>query len=224
MTFIGDDLDDVAYDFLGYANELLHNLDISDESNLVRRAIELQAFSVSLYYPRLSQLDVTRKGPTPPVGHDCGRKTARGSKASRVLCKPYTKGMLQIKQNTSSSKRIEESLGRRVGRNQILKDYLALESGGLSMLLEDPSPREYAHSLKQRLNLSERVAILIKAYLTNGDELPNTGRRPVGFQAMKDALSDPEIFDKSAKTLDNAFIDLEPTAVFHYTDMVPRMR
>jgi len=26
MTFIGDDLDDVAYDFLGYANELLHNL------------------------------------------------------------------------------------------------------------------------------------------------------------------------------------------------------
>ena len=31
MTFIGDDLDDVAYDFLGYANELLHNLDISDE-------------------------------------------------------------------------------------------------------------------------------------------------------------------------------------------------
>ena len=40
MTFIGDDLDDVAYDFLGYANELLHNLDISDELNLIRRAIE----------------------------------------------------------------------------------------------------------------------------------------------------------------------------------------
>jgi hypothetical protein len=85
------------------------------------------------------------------------------------------------------------------------------------MLLEDPSPREFAYSLEQRLNLSERVALLIEGYLTNGDELPNTGRRPVGFQVMKDALSDPEIFDKCAKTLDTAFVDLEPTVVFHYT-------
>ena len=34
---------------------------------------------------------------------------------------------------------------------------------------------------------------------------------------MKDALSDPELYKKSTKTLDNAFIELEPTAVFHYT-------
>ena len=122
----------------------------------------------------------------------------------------------QPRKDTSSSKRIKEILGRKIRRAKILKDYLALENGGLSMLLEDPSPREFAHSLEQRLNLSERMALLIEAYFTNGDELKNTGRRPVGFQVMKDALSEFGIFDKTAKTLDNAFIELEPTSVFHY--------
>src|SRR5271165_3361162 len=67
MTSASNDLDDMPYDFLGYANDLLHKADVSDESNLIRRAIELQAFTVSLYYPRLSQLDVSKKGPTPQV-------------------------------------------------------------------------------------------------------------------------------------------------------------
>ena len=154
MTFIGDDVDDVAYDFLGYANELLHNLDISDESNLIRRTIELQAFSVSLYYPRLSQLDVTRKGPTPQVDmiavarrHTAVKLYEYYAASQRIISQ--LKEILLVKTNQGGFSR------RRVGRNQILKDYLALESGGLSTLLEDPSPREYANSLAT-LHLSKR--------------------------------------------------------------------
>ena len=214
MTFIGDDLDDVAYDFLGYANELLHNLDISDESTLIRRAIELQAFSVSLYYPRLSQLDVMRKGPTPQVDMIAVARRHAAVKLYEYYASRTWRGCIsQVKENTSSSKM---SKSRKIRRTNILMDYLALENGGLSMLLEDPSSRELAYSLEQRLNLSECVAILIEAYLTNGDELPNTGRRPVGFQVMKNALSESKIFKKSEKTLDNAFIELESTSVFHY--------
>jgi hypothetical protein len=120
MTFFSDDLDDVAYDFLGYANELLYNLDISDESNLIRRAIELQAFSVSLYYPRLSQLDVTRKGPTPQVDMIAVARRHAAVKLYEYYARRTRRGR-QIKKNTSSSKWIKESLGRKVGRNQILK-------------------------------------------------------------------------------------------------------
>jgi hypothetical protein len=217
MTSVSNDLDYVPYDFLGYMNDLLRNADVTDQMILIRRAIELQAFTVSLYYPRLSQLDVSRKGPTPQVDMIAvARRHAAVKLYEYYAARALTRVRSVIKKSTSLSNPVKKRLGLKFRRDQILKEYLNLETGSLSMLLGDPSPVEFAYSLEQRLNLSERVALLIEGYLTNGDELPNTGRRPVGFQVMKDALSDSEIFDKTAKTLDNAFIELEPTSVFHY--------
>jgi hypothetical protein len=220
MTFISNDLDVVPYDFLGYANDLVHNAEGSDEIILIRRAIELQAFTVSLYYPRLSQLDVFRKGPTPQVDMIAVARRHAAVKlyeyyADRALIR-RSSGITKPTSLTKPRKPIKKGLGIKFRQDRVLKDYLELKNGGLSKLLEDPSPHEYSYSLNQKYELSKRVALLIDAYISNGDELPNTGRRPIGFKIMKDALSDSEIFEKSEKTLDNAFIELEPTAVFHY--------
>jgi hypothetical protein len=82
--------------------------------------------------------------------------------------------------------------------------------------LEDPSPREYTYYLRQQFAKSKAVATLIDAYMTNGEDLPDSSRRPVGIRIMRDALCDSGIFAQSEKTLDNAFIELEPASVFHY--------
>jgi hypothetical protein len=67
MTLATYELDGAPYDFLGHAQELICNVDVNDKIFLIRYAIELQEFLVALYYPRFSQLDLSRKGPTPQV-------------------------------------------------------------------------------------------------------------------------------------------------------------
>lgn len=58
-------LDEKPYDFLAELHELLETIDVNDEVLLVRRAIQMHALSVALYFPRLTQLDVSRKGRAP---------------------------------------------------------------------------------------------------------------------------------------------------------------
>ena len=58
---------DARYDFLGNLQKLLIKIDVNDEALIVRRAIELQAFMVSLHYPCLSQLPTSRKAHPPAL-------------------------------------------------------------------------------------------------------------------------------------------------------------
>jgi hypothetical protein len=57
----------VQYDFIGDLQKLLMKIDVKDEVMIVRRAIELQAFMVSLHYPCLTQLPVSRKAHPPAL-------------------------------------------------------------------------------------------------------------------------------------------------------------
>jgi hypothetical protein len=59
---LGDDtLDEKPYDFLAQVQELLEAIDVNDKVLLVRRAIQMHALSIALYFPRLSQLDDPEK-------------------------------------------------------------------------------------------------------------------------------------------------------------------
>jgi hypothetical protein len=122
--------------------------------------------------------------------------------------------------NIRSSTPVKKGLSIRIKRAQFLKEFLAIKSGGLSVLLDDPSLEEYALLFGRQFPKSEAVAILVKAYTTNGGDLKNlertVNRYPLGLQTMRKALCRTKMFNRSEKTLDNAFVELESTSVFHY--------
>ncbi len=206
------------YDFLGNLQKLLTKIDVNDEALIVRRAIDLQAFRVSLYYPRLSQLPASRKAHPPAL--DMIALARRH--AALMLYNHYTapgiyRRSLNIK-GLPSWKSVQTGLSTNFKCIEVLlellKDYLGIERGGLGALEKDISESEYADALRSQFSKSEAVATLIGAYRSNGE--PDTGRRPFGVKIMRAALCDSKIFTQSEKTLDNYFGELEPTSVFHY--------
>jgi hypothetical protein len=98
----------------------------------------------------------------------------------------------------------------------LLRDYLGIERGGLSARERDISVIEYEHELQRQFTKSKGLATLMRAYRSNGANIPATDVHPTGLRQMKDALCALGLFDKSEKTLDNYFEELGSTAVFHY--------
>jgi hypothetical protein len=214
-----DNLYDTRYDLIGELEKLLIEIDVNDEPTIVRRAIELQAFRVSLFYPRFTQLPVSGKIRSPPV--DMIALARRH--AALVLYRHYTRhpGLSSWKTDENglilNFKCVELLL-------ELLKDYLHVEKGGLSELEKDISQHYYVNELVSQLPKSRPVGILIDAYMTNGGDLHGARGQPVGLKIMREALCDPELYvlpestlvKLSERTLANYFDELEPTSVFHY--------
>lgn len=142
-------------------------------------------------------------------------------KLYEYLAPTSEKSGLGIERKIPSSTAVEGNVGRLFSRVPLLIEYIALGTGGLSVLLEDPPPREYAYSLRSQFAKSKAVAIFIDAYLTNGNDLPTTDRHHSGRKTMRDALCygeryEEKIFKQTERTLYNYYDELEPTSVFHY--------
>ena len=214
-------LDEKPYDLLAQMQELLNPIDVSDKIVLVRRAIQMHALSIALYFPRLSQLEASRKGTVPNVDMIALARRHAAVKLYQHYASPIPRSHPPNSETVRSSTPVKKGLSIRFKRVQFLKEFLALESGGLSVLLDDPSLGEYASLFSSQPRKSKAVSILIKAYTTNGTDLKELDRKlnryPLGLQTMRFAVCDEKrLFNKSEKTLDNAFVELEPTSVFHY--------
>lgn len=213
-------LDEKSYDFLAELQELLETIDVNDKVLLVRRAIQMHALSVALYFPRLTQLAVFRKGRAPKVDMIAIARRHAAVKLFEHFVSPVPRRHPPSVDNVPLSIPPNSGFTIRIKRIRFLKELLALESGGLSLLLTDPSLREYRLLFHRQLPKSEAVAILMKAYMTNGSDLKTiertVNRYPLGLQTMRNALCYSQMFKKSEKTLDNCFVELDCTSVFHY--------
>jgi hypothetical protein len=215
-----EDSPDARYDFLGSLQELLIKIDVNDEALVVRRAIELQAFTVSLYYPSLTQLHSSRKTRPPEI--DLIAFARRH--AALKLYNDYTTPIKYRRSLNIKGLQTFSSIQTGLSTNfkcievllDLLRDYLGIEKGGLSARERDISIIEYEHELQRQFAKSKGLATLMRAYRSNGANIPATDVHPAGLRQMKDALCVLGLFDKSEKTLDNYFEELGPTAVFHY--------
>jgi hypothetical protein len=188
-------LEEKSYDLLAEIASLLEPVDVTDKVLWVRRAIRLHTLSVALYFPRLTQLEASRKGRAPSVD----MITIARRHAAVKLYEHYASSKLNRNKSTtkteSSRPPISRGLSARFTRLRFLKEILALESGGLSILMDDLSLNNYVTLFSGQLRKSRAVALLIKAYVTNGMDLKNIdrnlNRRPLGFQTMRYALCHP---------------------------------
>ena len=214
MTYANHDLDETPYDLFGHLDDLLNDVDINDNAVIVWRAIALQAFLVSLYYPNLSQFeDSSERQPRVDMNALAARHAAVKLYEHTAALRSHNRS---IRIKLPSAIAVKKGLSSKLKRDQLLKDCLGLEREGLSALQDDLSQREYTSRLSRQFVKSRAVAAWINAYLTNGDDLPNTGRRPPGQGIMRGALCDSEIFEQSEKTLSNYLSELRPASVFHY--------
>jgi hypothetical protein len=219
MSTSGDSRDP-PYDLLGNLQKLLIKIDVNDEALIVRRAIELQAFMVSLHYPCLSQLPTSRKVRPPALDMIALARRHAALKLYIDYIPPGTyRRSLNIK-GLPSWRTFQTGLSTNFRCIEVLldllRDYLGIEGGGLSALERAISEKEYADKLKSQLVKAKAVATLIGAYRSNGANIPITDKRSVGLRKIKDALCILGLFDKSEKTLDMYFEELESTSVFHY--------
>ena len=218
MMLASDGSDDAWYDFVGSAQFLLGSVDVYDEPLLVRRAIELQAFLISLFYPRRYGLTAAGKVRLPRVDMiGLGRKYA-----ALELYTFYTffKYRPRLGNKLPSRVTVQNNLSVNFRRIEpiidILKEYLSVKRNALSATQIDISDFEFKEELQRQFEKSKSVAILIDAYLTNGDDLPKTSGRPVGIKIMRQALCRSKLLRMSDRTLFNYYNELELTSVFHY--------
>jgi hypothetical protein len=206
--------DNTLDNFFSGNHSLFHSFDVNDEGFTLRRAIELQGFLVSLYYPLRLELSVQEPAHSNPV--DVIVLARRH--AALKLYRHYTsiKGYPSLKNVqiglATNLKYIEILL-------QALKGYLALEKGGLSAEERDISPQEYQAALLRKFAKSKAIAILIKAYITNGQAIVQAkryARGPFGIKVMREALCDSGNFKQTERTFASYYYELEQTAVFHY--------
>jgi hypothetical protein len=201
------------YEFYGGLQFLLEKFDPSDNALTTRRAIELQAFRVSLFYPKIYCLTASGKPRRPLINMIAlARKHAALALYERYTARsPGPTGQ--------SLRSIEENLSRHFDSVravlEVLKDYL-INREDTSSSAHDLAPKEYAIELQRVFTISKSVANIIDIYRSNGVDLQRTDDRPIGLRIMTNCLCDAGLFKKSEKTLENYFKTLEPAAVFHY--------
>ena len=195
---------------------LLTPIDAEDRPFRIRQAIDRQAFSVGLYYPFSSDLDANRKAKDPAADmiavarrHAAVQFYEYYEDRSRTI--PW---QTNIARSSYADRQLR--LQTAIRRNNILREELALERGGLSALVNDPSQTACADQLRRRFSKARAVATLIDGYMTNGDDLPKTRGRPRGIKIMREALREAKLVNLSEKTLANYFNELKSTSVFHY--------
>jgi hypothetical protein len=217
------------YDFNGGLQFLLQSVDVNDIGLISRRAVELHAFQLSLYYPYLTQLRINDISPHKVDMIALGRKYAAlrlyNYYASRALYKNTVDiGLKRV----PSLNNIQTGLTRNFEPIEVLlellKDYLPVEKQGPRVLEKDIAQDEFEKKLQHQFEKSRAVAELIKGYVTNGDELPKTLGRPIGSKIMREALRRAKIVKLSEKTLLKYFNELEATAVFHYLTRIHHCR
>jgi hypothetical protein len=222
MTLIPGDAKDKPklYDFNGRLQFLLQSADISDTALITRRAVEIHAFQISLYYPYLSNLPITKERLLPKADMIAlARKYAALKLYNYYGARTLRKNAIGMKR-VPSLQNIQTGLANNFKRIEVLlellKDYLFTERDDPGGFEKDVSQNEFENEMRQLTDKSRAVAKLIKGYITNGDELRNTLGRPIGNKIMREALGEAGIVAISQKTLLKYFNELEPTAVFHY--------
>jgi hypothetical protein len=213
MILVRGGSDNTLENFFDGTHSLFRRVDVEDKASIVRRAIELQAFLVSLYYPRRSELPPLAEGHLPPVdiialARMHAALEAYNHYATRPSFKSVQEGL------AINFKYVEVLL-------ELLKDYLDLEGGGLSVdEWEWEIPKnEYGIELLRQFEKAKAVSTLIKAYVTNGRDIQNINRRrkgPLGIKTVRNALCQSKRFTQTERTLANYFDELEPTAIFHF--------
>jgi hypothetical protein len=221
MALVRGGSDTTLESFFDGTHFLFRSFDVEDKASIVRRAIELQAFLVSLYYPRRSELSPSAEGHPPPVDII----TLARRHAALVAYNHYTAPVrlsLRIK-GMVSWKAVQDGLSINLPYIEILlellRDYLAIERGGLSVNERGIPKNEYRIELLRQFEKARAVSTLIKAYVTNGQDIQNVKRRtgsPLGIKTLRNALCQSNRFIQTERTLANYFDELEPTAVFHY--------
>jgi hypothetical protein len=198
------------YLFVEHAAELSSSINFNDEAALLRRAIERQAFSVGLYRPYPSELDTHGRARGPRENfiavarrHAAVRASERGAARRNNIARLCA---------ADTNIRLKAA----VRRGRVLDECLHLRSGGLSDLLGDPSQTAYACGVKSQFSKSKALADLIAAYMSNGQDLPDTFGHPRAIKIMRTALREARIIKISERTLANYFVELGATAVFHY--------
>jgi hypothetical protein len=176
------------YDFIGNLQKLLIKVDVNDEAMIARRAVELHAFQYSLYFTGFTQIPSIKKRPLPNADMVAlVRKYAAlqlfNYYASRAAHRAFrTPSLYRMQTDLADNFRPIEAL------LALLRDYLIVERDGPSVL-ETIIPRDgFKKEFRRQTEKSEVVARLIEAYMTNGDELPNTHGRPIGSKIMREAL------------------------------------
>jgi hypothetical protein len=202
---------------------LFRSFDVEDKASIVRRAIELQAVLVSLYYPRRAELSPPAEGQPAPV--DIVALARRH--AALVSYNHYTTPRIYRRSlrigGLASWKTVQEGLSINLPYIEVLiellRGYLSIERGGLNVNERDILKNEYRIELLRQFEKAKAVSTLIKAYVTNGQNIQNVKRRtksPLGIKTVRNALCQSGRFIQTERTLANYFDELEQTAVFHY--------
>jgi hypothetical protein len=223
MALVRGGSDTTLETFFDGTHFLFRDVDVNDEASIIRRAIELQAVLVSLYYPRRVELSPPAEGHLPPVDIIALARRHAALVAYNHYAAPgiYRPG-LRIK-GLRSWKTVQDGLSINLPYIEVLlellKDYLSIERGGLSVNERDVPENQYRVELLRQFNKAKAVSTLIKAYVTNGQDIQNINRRtksPLGIKTVRNALCQSNRFAQTERTLANYFDELEPTAVFHY--------
>lgn len=201
------------YEFCRGLQFLLEKFDPSDNAVTTCRAIELQAFRVALFYPKIYRLTASGKPRRPLID-----MVALARKhAALALYKRYT--ARSPGPRGQSLKSIEENLSGHFDSLQvvleILKEYIR-NNQDASNSGHDLTPQEYTIELQRVFIISKSVANIIEVYRSNGVDLHSKDDCKSSLRIMIDCLCDAGLLKKSEKTLDNYFKTLEPVAVFHY--------
>jgi hypothetical protein len=201
-----------AYDLLGQAALL------TDESQQepIERAMRSQAFRFAIHCPHLTTLESNRTfgGYGANYCEDNLRITAalfqdfywyhsRDAKFARK------------KANTKQKRWLVERMSKAPG-SEAVQAALHLRNCGLRPLIDGVTTSELSAFWESQYSKSKAVAAIIDGYMTAGAAISRGGRAPYGLSIMIEALVAERILEKSSRTIETYYAELEGTAVLHY--------
>jgi hypothetical protein len=149
MTLVRSSSDDTLENFFNGTHFLFRSVDVEDKASIVRRAIELQAFLVSLYYPRRSELSPPAEEHRPQVDVIAlARRHAALEAFNHYTAPGIYRRSLSIKW-LPSWKSVQTGLSINFKYIEVLlellKEYLTIERDGLSVGERDIPKKRISH-------------------------------------------------------------------------------
>jgi hypothetical protein len=200
------------YDLVGQATLLADE----NQTEPVERAIRSQLFRFALHCPRITNLDFARNfdGYNANYGEEFLRVTAaliydfrwQHSKSAKFSRLPL---------DSKNARWLFNTISKSPGSDAV-KSALHLNNRGLRPLIDGSSTDEITIFWRKQLNKTKTSAKIIEGYLTAGEALPRGGRPPFGFSTMIEALKEGQFLNKSDRTIDSYYTEVESAAVLHY--------
>ena len=200
------------YDLVGQAALLADE----NQKEPVERAIRSQLFRFAIHCPRITNLDFARNfdGYHANYGEDVLRVTAvllydfywRHSENAKIS---------RVRADTKRKTWLFNAISKPPG-SKVLYEALHLNNKGLLPLVDGPTTHEITAFWGDQSKKLQASAKILEGYMTAGAAIPRGGRPPYGFSIMVEALVEEGRLEKTERTIDSYYAEVEGAAVLHY--------